>query len=150
MRCPRCNGVDDKVIDSRSTEDGAAIRRRRQCESCSTRFTTIERLESVVLSVIKRDGRRVPYDRSKVEAGVQAACKGRPIEPGDVASLADRVEERLAVSKGDVTADEVGQVVLGELRELDRVAAVRFASVYKSFDDPQDFEREVQLLETDQ
>lgn len=109
----------------------------------------MERIESVVFSVIKRDGRRVPYERSKVEAGIIAACKGRPVGASDVAGIADRIEERLSSSKGDVTAGEIGELVLAELRELDRVAAVRFASVYKSFDDPQDFEREVKLLDAD-
>ncbi|MEI2639489.1 MAG: transcriptional regulator NrdR [Microthrixaceae bacterium] len=149
MRCPACGGLEDKVIDSRSAEEGSVIRRRRQCDSCSTRFTTLERIEAYGFHVIKRDARRVPYDRLKVESGVLAACKGRPVQAAAVAALADRLEEHLSSLKRDATADEVGQFVLSGLRELDQVAAVRFASVYKSFEDPQDFEREVKLLESE-
>lgn len=149
MRCPECGGLEDKVIDSRSADDGAVIRRRRQCTDCSARFTTLERIESVGFTVVKRDGRRTPYERAKVERGVLAAAKGRPVRLSDVSALADRVEERLAALKRDVSADEIGQLVLMQLRELDRVAAVRFASVYKSFEDPEDFEREVRLLESE-
>lgn len=137
------------MIDSRSAEDGAVIRRRRQCNDCSTRFTTLERIEAVGFHVTKRDGRRVPYDRLKVESGVLAACKGRPVQAAAVAALADRLEEYLSGLKRDASADEIGQFVLSSLRDLDQVAAVRFASVYKSFDNPQDFEREVKLLETE-
>lgn len=146
MRCPECGSPEDKVVDSRSAEDGTVIRRRRECTACSTRFTTLERIETPALTVRKRDGRSVPFERSKVEAGVLSACKGRPVTIADIASLAARVEEDLSSRKGDVTTDEIGRKVLAGLRELDRVAAVRFASVYKAFEDPEDFEKEIRLL----
>lgn len=146
MRCPECGSLEDKVIDSRSAEDGAVIRRRRQCAACSARFTTLERIEAPVMMVLKRDGRSVPFDRSKVEAGVLAACKGRPVTVADVASLAAHVEDELSAQKADVTTDDIGRKVLIGLREMDRVAAVRFASVYKAFEDPEDFEKEIRLL----
>lgn len=146
MRCPACGALDDKVIDSRAGDDGTVIRRRRQCEECSARFTTFERLEEVPNFVIKRDGRRLPFDRSKIEAGVRSACKGRPVDESAIAALSARVEHRVCLDQGDVQAGAVGELVLAELREIDQVAAVRFASVYKSFEGPEDFEREVQLL----
>lgn len=146
MRCPACGALDDKVIDSRAADDGTVIRRRRQCEECAARFTTFERLEEVPTVVIKRDGRRVPFDRGKIEVGVRSACKGRPVDEAAVAALAARVEHQICTSHGEVPVGEVGELVLEELREVDQVAAVRFASVYKSFEGPEDFEREVQLL----
>lgn len=133
-------------MDSRASEDGTSIRRRRQCERCSARFTTFERIEEVAPVVVKRDGRRVPFDRSRIEQGVLAACKGRPVDEQAVAALVARVEDRLGVHGGVVESAQIGALALEELRELDGVAAVRFASVYKSFQDPEDFEREVQLL----
>lgn len=134
------------MVDSRASEDGSSIRRRRQCERCSTRFTTFERIEEVAPVVVKRDGRRVPFDRSRIEQGVLAACKGRPVDDEAVAALVARVEDRLGVHGGEVESAQIGALALEELRRLDGVAAVRFASVYKSFQDPEDFEREVQLL----
>lgn len=146
MRCPECGSPDDKVVDSRSTEDGTVIRRRRECTACSTRFTTLERIEAPTITVRKRDGRTAPFERAKVEAGVLSACKGRPVTVADIASLAAKVEDELSSQKGDVTTDEIGRMVLAGLRDLDRVAAVRFASVYKAFEDPEDFEKEIRLL----
>ncbi|MGB6059597.1 MAG: transcriptional regulator NrdR [Microthrixaceae bacterium] len=146
MRCPACGALDDKVIDSRAADDGTVIRRRRQCEDCATRFTTFERLEEVPTVVVKRDGRRVPFDREKIEVGVRSACKGRPVDEATIAALAVRVEHQICNSRGEVPVGEVGELVLAELREIDQVSAVRFASVYKSFEGPEDFEREVQLL----
>ncbi|HTO01822.1 MAG TPA: transcriptional regulator NrdR, partial [Microthrixaceae bacterium] len=134
MRCPACGALDDKVIDSRAGDDGTVIRRRRQCEECSARFTTFERLEEVPTFVIKRDGRRLPFDRSKIESGVRSACKGRPVDESAIAALAIRVEHRVSLDHCDVQAGAVGEMVLSELRDLDQVAAVRFASVYKSFE----------------
>ena len=134
------------MVDSRTTEDGTTIRRRRQCESCSTRFTTFERLDEVAPGVVKRDGRREPFDRCKIEAGVRSACKGRPVDEAGVAVLAGAVEDRVVALRREVGADEIGELVLDELRRLDPVAALRFASVYKSFEDPEDFEREIRLL----
>ena len=134
------------MVDSRAADDGTSIRRRRQCDECSARFTTFERLEEVATVVVKRDGRRVPFDRCKVEDGVRSACKGRPVDESAIAALSGQVELRLPANRGEVEAAQIGELVLDELRVLDPVAAVRFASVYKSFEDPEDFEREIQLL----
>lgn len=134
------------MVDSRAADDGTAIRRRRQCEACGSRFTTFERIEESAPTVVKRDGRRVPFDRHRIEAGVLSACKGRPVDEAAVAALVSRVEDRLGLHGGEVESAQIGALALEELRRLDGVAAVRFASVYKGFQDPGDFEREVQLL----
>ena len=147
MHCPVCPSDDTKVIDSRAAEEGASIRRRRQCPLCGFRFTTRERLEEVPLMVSKRSGSRVPFDRSKVIAGVSAATKGRPVEASTIDTLADRVEETLRAIGNEVTSAQVGHAVLEQLRDLDEVAYLRFASVYKNFDQAADFRRELALLE---
>ncbi len=134
------------MVDSRAADDGTSIRRRRQCEQCSTRFTTFERLEDVAPVVVKRDGSRDPFDRCKIEVGVRSACKGRPVDEQAISQLAVAVEDRLPTHRGEVEAAQIGELVLDELRRLDPVAALRFASVYKAFEDPEDFEREIQLL----
>ena len=144
MRCPECGALEDRVVDSRAAEDGSSIRRRRQCEECAARFTTFERLEESAPVVRKRDGRRDPFDRCKIEVGVRSACKGRPVDESSITGLAAAVELRLPA--GEVEAAQIGELVLDELRRLDPVAALRFASVYKAFEDPEDFEREIQLL----
>jgi transcriptional repressor NrdR len=150
MRCPACGSSDDKVIDSRQADDGSSIRRRRVCIACERRFTTFERVEEAALVVVKRSGERVPFDRTKITAGIRAAAKGRPVDADDGAAadeLASAIEDALRLDgRGDVTSEEVGRSVLDHLRELDPVAAVRFASVYLGFDDLADFEREVTLL----
>lgn len=149
MHCPVCHNDDTKVIDSRSAEDGSAIRRRRACPECAYRFTTYERLESVPLMVMKRSGVREPFDRAKVVFGVRSACKGRPVDDADIAALAELVEDdmRLAQVAGtEITSSTVGHAVLERLRDVDKVAYVRFASVYKNFDDTSDFSRELALL----
>jgi transcriptional repressor NrdR len=150
MRCPACGSFDDKVVDSRQADDGLSIRRRRACMTCDRRFTTFERVEEAPLIVTKRSGERVPFDRAKVAAGVRAAAKGRPAEDeGNKAAddLAAAVEDALRLDgRSDVSSEEVGRLVLERLREVDQVAAIRFASVYLGFDDPADFEREVTLL----
>ena len=149
MHCPVCKHDDTKVIDSRSTEDGSAIRRRRSCPECAYRFTTYERLESVPLMVLKRSGVREPFDRTKVVFGVRSACKGRPVDETQIETLAEMVEDdmRLAQVAGtEITSSTVGHAVLERLRDLDKVAYVRFASVYKNFDDTSDFSRELALL----
>jgi len=147
MHCPVCPSDDTKVIDSRAAEEGASIRRRRQCPLCGFRFTTRERLEEAPLMVTKRSGSRVPFDRAKVIAGVSAATKGRPVEAAVIEALADRVEENLRVIGSEVTSTHVGHAVLEQLRDIDAVAYLRFASVYKNFDQPADFRRELALLE---
>jgi transcriptional repressor NrdR len=146
MRCPWCGHPDDKVVDSRAAEGGATIRRRRQCLRCGRRFTTFERVEVVSLTVIKRDGAKEPFDRQKVVAGIAKAIKNRPVTDEQVASVAERVEERLRGKGPVVTTQEVGLEVLTFLRRLDDVAYLRFASVYKDFQELTDFERELGLL----
>ena len=147
MRCPTCGSLDDKVVDSRHAEDGTSIRRRRECLACARRFTTFERLEEVALAVVKRDGSREPFERSKIVGGVQAAAKGRPVDDLAAEELAVAIEDGLRLEgRAETSTEEIGRAVLDRLRRLDPVAAVRFASVYKSFDDPADFEREVSLL----
>jgi transcriptional repressor NrdR len=146
MRCPWCGHPHDKVIDSRSAESGAAIRRRRQCMKCSRRFTTFERLEPIGLMVVKREGAKEPFERAKVIAGVRKAIKNRPVTDEQVAKLADRVEAKLRRKGPVVTTQEVGIEVLDLLRRLDDVAYMRFASVYKDFQELTDFERELGIL----
>jgi len=134
------------VVDSRSADEGAAIRRRRECLACSQRFTTYERLEEVVLVVVKRSGQREPFSRAKVTAGVVSAAKNRPVTEEQMEQLAADVEEALRLSGPEITSEEVGVVVLERLRALDEVAYLRFASVYKGFSGATDFEREAGLL----
>jgi transcriptional repressor NrdR len=146
MECPWCGHGESRVVDSRSAEDGRAIRRRRECASCGRRFTTFERTEALALRVIKRDGSKEPYDRAKVISGVDKALKNRPVTEEQVARLTERVERKLRRRGPDVTTQEVGLEVLGQLRRLDEVAYLRFASVYKDFQELSDFERELGLL----
>jgi transcriptional repressor NrdR len=147
MRCPRCRADDTKVIDSRESEEGAAIRRRRSCTQCSHRFTTYERLETAPLVVTKSNGAREPFDRSKIVAGVTAAGKGRPITADQIELLAEQVDDEMRLVSGDVTSEMIGLAVLERLRSLDEVVYLRFASVYKGFDAAADFQRELVLLE---
>ena len=147
MRCPACASLDDKVVDSRTADDGTTTRRRRECLSCGRRYTTYERIEEVGLVVVKRSGTREPFERAKVVEGLKAAAKGRPLDGGAFESVALDVEERMRLDGGaEVTSEQVGLAVLDRLRDLDQVAYVRFASVYKGFDDATDFERELTLL----
>ncbi len=146
VRCPWCSVDDDRVVDSRLADEGAAIRRRRECLGCGRRFTTFERVEEQPLWVIKRSGLREPFDRSKVVAGVQAASKNRPVTGEMVQDLAQRVEESLRGVATEPTSQQVGVAVLEQLKGLDDVAYLRFASVYKGFEDLGDFQREVGLL----
>jgi transcriptional repressor NrdR len=146
VRCPWCQSVDDKVVDSRLAEEGGAIRRRRECLACGRRFTTYERLEDAPLWVTKRGGQREPFDRIKVTSGIQAAIKNRPVSPEQLELMAQQVEEALRGHGAEVTSEEIGVTVLERLRDLDEVAYLRFASVYKGFEDVGDFQREVGLL----
>jgi transcriptional repressor NrdR len=147
VRCPACGSLDDKVVDSRTAEDGAATRRRRECLGCGRRFTTYERVDEQPLVVVKRSGDRVAFDRSKIIAGVRAAAKHRPFTDEQLGSLAAEVEEAVGMAPGgEVPSEAIGREVLDRLRELDPVTYVRFASVYKGFDDAADFERELTLL----
>jgi transcriptional repressor NrdR len=137
MHCPFCRHTDSRVIDSRTTDDGAAIRRRRQCPECNRRFTT---LETSSLSVIKRSGASEPFSRAKVLSGVRKACQGRPVTEDDLALLAQKVEETIrATGNAEIEAHEVGMAVLEPLRELDEVAYLRFASVYQAWESLEDF-----------
>lgn len=135
------------MVDSRSAEEGTAIRRRRMCEVCGSRFTTFERPEDTPLLVIKRDGRREPLERAKLQLGVRAACKGRPVGDEAINDLVVQVEEGVRLLGGEVESARIGALVLERLRPLDGVAAVRFASVYKGFEGPEDFEAELRLLD---
>jgi transcriptional repressor NrdR len=146
MRCPWCGRDNDRVVDSRQADAGSAIRRRRECLACHRRYTTFERVEELGLSVIKRDGAKEPYDREKVVAGIAKAMKNRPFTPAQVQNVASRVEERLRRKGPRVTSQEVGLEVLAQLTKVDQVAYMRFASVYKDFQQLTDFEREVGLL----
>lgn len=147
VQCPRCGSDDDKVIDSRSVDEGRAIRRRRSCLSCSHRFTTFERIETVELTVVKRSGDRVPFDAERIVVGVRAACKNRPVDDAAMEDVAVRVEELIrAEDLGVVSSERIGIEVLEALREVDQVAYLRFASVYKEFSDAADFAREARLL----
>jgi len=149
VRCPVCGSLDDKVVDSRLADDGAAIRRRRECLGCNRRFTTFERVDEVPFVVVKRSGEREPFDRTKVAAGIRAAAKNRPVSDEQVEAVTAEIEDSLRVEGTDVTSERVGVAVLSRLRALDEVAYVRFASVYKDFDDARDFEREVGLLSSE-
>lgn len=146
MRCPFCRGADDKVVDSRLAEEGAAIRRRRECLGCGRRYTTFERIEGLPLVVRKRSGVAEPYDRAKLQAGIERAATGR-IDDAVVARMVDEIEEEVRDRGAEVASDQIGVAVLERLRALDAVAYLRFASVYKGFEGLEDFEREVVELQ---
>jgi transcriptional repressor NrdR len=149
MRCPFCGSEKDKVVDSRSSKDGEAIRRRRQCLRCSQRFTTYEYIENVSLTIIKNDQRREPYDRQKLMQGIVAACKKRPVSMKKIESIVDRIEAKLEkLGRTEVPSPAIGRMVMRELYELDEVAYVRFASVYRKFKDVSDFISEVKEIES--
>ena len=147
VQCPTCRADDTKVVDSRVAEEGAAIRRRRQCLTCSDRFTTFERVDHAPLSVRKSTGEIQRFDRSKVVAGIAAATKGRGVSGIDLDRLATRIEDALRLKGSEVTSAVVGLTVLDELRTVDDVSYLRFASVYKHFDAAADFHRELELME---
>lgn len=144
MHCPFCRHEESRVVDSRSLDDGSAIRRRRECRSCDKRFTT---LETTSLSVIKRSGVAEAFDRAKVVNGVRKACQGRPVDNDDLAKLAQEVEETIrATGHAEIDAHDVGLAILGPLRRLDKIAYLRFASVYQDFDTLDDFEKAIDEL----
>jgi transcriptional repressor NrdR len=147
MYCPFCRHPDSRVIDSRTTDDGLSIRRRRQCPQCGGRFTTIE---TASLSVVKRSGVMEPFSRDKVVVGVRKACQGRPVTDSDLAVLAQTVEETVRqTGASQIDANEIGLAILGPLRELDEVAYLRFASVYQAFESLEDFEASIAQLRAD-
>ncbi|MGS2614558.1 transcriptional regulator NrdR [Micromonospora sp. LZ34] len=144
MRCPYCRHADSRVVDSREADDGQLIRRRRSCPECGKRFTTVE---EAVLAVVKRSGVTEPFSRTKIIGGVRKACQGRPVDDDSLALLAQRVEETVrAKGAAEIPSHEVGLAILGPLRDLDEIAYLRFASVYRSFDSLADFEREIETL----
>ncbi len=147
MYCPYCRHPDSRVIDSRTAEEGAAIRRRRSCQACGRRFTT---QETVILMVVKRSGVTEPFNRDKIVRGVRRACQGRPVSEDQLAKLAQRVEDTIrSRGFGEVPSHEVGLAILGPLRDLDEVAYLRFASVYRGFESLADFEEEIASLRSE-
>ena len=148
MRCPKCGDQDDKVIDSRASREGATIRRRRECAKCGHRFTTYEEVEHEGLMVLKRDGRREEFSRDKLLSGIRKACQKRPISPKAIDDLVDHIVAVVTEKfEGEVPGEFVGKLVMEGLRELDDVAYVRFASVYRRFEEATDFVSEVKKLE---
>lgn len=149
MRCPYCENEDSKVIDSRHTEDGRAIRRRRECENCGKRFTTYEKVEEMILMVIKKDRSREAFDRSKILNGIIRACKKRPVSIAQMEKIVDEIERGLNnMMEKEVESEFIGELVMERLRELDEVAYVRFASVYRQFTDINTFVSEIEKLLT--
>ncbi|GHV82064.1 transcriptional repressor NrdR [Spirochaetia bacterium] len=149
MRCPHCGNFDDKVIESRTLADGEAIRRRRECNSCGYRFTSYERIEDKQFMVIKRDGRREPFDRAKIERGVERALEKRPVSQMGIESLINEIEDTAAIlgtENREIDAAVLGDLVLEKLAALDQVAYIRFASVYRRFKNLEEFVREIKKI----
>jgi transcriptional repressor NrdR len=147
MRCPFCGYLEDKVIDSRESREGESIRRRRECLKCAKRFTTYERIDEVPYMVVKKDGRREKFERQKVLSGLLKACEKRPVSMGKLAELVDEVESRLTeIAEREISTTEIGEILVGRLRDVDKVAYVRFASVYHDFQDAEAFFRELNDL----
>ena len=139
MRCPFCAHEDSQVKDSRPSEDGAAIRRRRQCEACGARFTTFERVQLRELTVVKKDGDKEPFDRAKLERSIATACRKRDVPPERIERLITSIQRQLETQGDEVTTTQIGEAVMDGLKALDHVAYIRFASVYKDFSEPGDF-----------
>ena len=149
MKCPYCENEDSKVIDSRHTEDGKAIRRRRECEECGRRFTTYEKVEEMILMVIKKDGSRQAFDRNKLLNGIIRACEKRPVSIADMEKIVDDIERGLNnMMEKEIDSNFIGELVMERLKDLDEVAYVRFASVYRQFTDVNTFVHEVERLLT--
>jgi transcriptional repressor NrdR len=147
MRCPFCHDLENRVVDSRLGKEGDAIRRRRHCERCGRRFTTYERVEEALPMVVKKDGRREPFERSKIVNGLKRACEKRPVSIDTIEGLVDKIERQLQeAAEREVTSRAIGEAVMRELHDLDGVAYVRFASVYRSFRDVREFMRELEDL----
>ncbi|MBZ5578418.1 MAG: transcriptional regulator NrdR [Acidobacteriia bacterium] len=147
MKCPFCNHLHDKVVDSRESKEGDAIRRRRECLACERRYTTYERIDEVPYMVVKKDGRREKFDRQKVLAGLLKACEKRPVSVGKLAEMVNQVESKVSDSPDrEISTTEVGEFLMDNLRELDKIAYVRFASVYRDFQDEQAFFNELKSL----
>ncbi len=140
MKCPFCQSDDDRVVDSRDTEDGAAVRRRRECNKCKKRFTTYERIEEVRIFVVKKDGARVPLNSDKIAAGIAKACEKRPVPATDMeAAERDIIQKIRERGENEIPAKEIGEYVMDRLKDLDKIAYIRFASVYREFKDVADF-----------
>ncbi|MDD7045140.1 MAG: transcriptional regulator NrdR [Anaerococcus sp.] len=151
MRCPYCNSLDTRVIDSRSTEDDRAIRRRRQCEHCGRRFSTYERYEDATIMVVKKDLTREAYDQSKLIGGIVKSCQKRPVSMAEIENVARNVEMKINhLGKNEVSSRYIGELVMNELKKLDPVAYVRFASVYREFKDVDSFYEEIKSLRNDE
>ena len=147
MRCPSCKSDNDRVVDSRSSREGAVIRRRRECLGCSRRYTTYEQIEEAQLRVVKKDGTRIPFDRNKILAGLLKACEKRPVSMGTLEDTTAGIErELLEKYEREVPSKEIGELVITALRELDQVAYVRFASVYREFRDVAQFLEELRPM----
>ena len=147
MKCPFCNAADTRVIDSRPADDNASIRRRRQCETCGKRFTTYEKLETMPLMIVKKDNSREPYERSKIEAGIIRSCHKRPVSSEQISSLVDQIENALFSREDrEISSSVIGEMVMEKLKDLDPVAYVRFASVYREFKDVDTFMQELTKL----
>ena len=147
MRCPFCRDLENRVVDSRLGKDGDAIRRRRHCERCARRFTTYERVEEALPMVVKKDGRREPFERAKIVNGIKRACEKRPVSVDTIETLADAIERQLQESgEREVTSRAIGEAVMREMHDVDGVAYVRFASVYRSFRDVHEFMHELEEL----
>ena len=149
MKCPHCGSLDDKVIDSRSLANGEAIRRRRECLSCNLRFTSYERIEEKPLMVVKRDGRREPFERSKIERGLIRSLEKRPISQMSIENFINEIEDeaaQLAKTSNEISSEAIGSMVLRRLYDLDKVAYIRFASVYRKYETADEFLNEIELL----
>ena len=147
MRCQYCNCVDSKVIDSRPTEEGNSIRRRRECMNCGRRFTTYEKIEMLPLMVVKRDGRRKPFDVQKIKTGIMHACEKLPVSMTQIDGMTSRIEQAAyATMEGEISSQQLGDMVMHELKNINEVAYVRFAAVYRLFTDIGDFMQELQNL----
>jgi transcriptional repressor NrdR len=149
MRCPHCGSIDDKVVDSRTLAEGDAVRRRRECNGCGYRFTSYERIEDKQLMVIKRDGRREPFDRNKIERGVQRALEKRPVSQMGIESLVNEVEDQAAMLgkiNREIASAAIGSLVLERLGAIDKVAYIRFASVYRHFENLEEFVKEIKKM----
>ena len=147
MRCPFCRSLDNRVVDSRLGKEGDAVRRRRHCERCGRRFTTYERVEEALPMVVKKDGRREPFERAKIVNGIKRACEKRPVSVDTIEKLADTIERQLQESgEREVTSQAIGEAVMREMHDVDGVAYVRFASVYRSFRDVHEFMHELEEL----
>ncbi len=147
MKCPHCGHEEDKVVDSRPSQDGRAIRRRRECLSCNERFTTYEYVEQSTLTVVKTDNRREPFDRAKVLQGIKLGCNKRPVSSKQMETMADQVEAEINTrSKSEISSHDIGGIVMEMLRNVDEIAYVRFASVYRKFKDKEEFLEEMKKL----